>query len=104
MNDIPSHIPPEMVRDFDFDAFCREGDDPFLAASRMLNGPPMVYGSSVFFGRPAWIPTRHALMEEAFLHPEIFSSRRASGSSATPQGSSLISRATLAVRTAGCRR
>jgi len=88
MTEIPAHIPPEMVRDFDFDAFCREGDDPFLAASRMLEGPPMVYGTSVFFGRPAWIPARYALMEEAFLHPEIFSSRRANGSSAMLGGDS----------------
>lgn len=72
---VPSHVPPELVWDHDFDSFCREGDDPYIAASRLLDGPPLIYGTSVFFGQPAWIPTRHALMEEIFLHPELFSSR-----------------------------
>lgn len=85
---VPSHVPTNLVRDFNFDAFCREGDDPFLAASRMLDGPPIVYGTQVFFDRPAWIPARHALIEEIFLHPEIFSSRRANGSSAMLGGDS----------------
>jgi cytochrome P450 len=73
---IRAHVPPELVWDQDFDAFCEELDDPFLAASRMLDGPPIVWGTKVFFGKPAWILARHALIEEAFLHPELFSSRR----------------------------
>lgn len=72
---VPCHVPPKLVRNFDFDAFCHEGDDPYLAASRLLDGPPLIFGTSVFFGQPAWIPTRHALMEEIFLHPELFSSK-----------------------------
>jgi len=73
---IPSHVPPELVWDVDYDSFCREGDDPFLAAARLHDQPPIIYGTRVFFGGPAWIPTSHALIEEIFLHPEIFSSRR----------------------------
>jgi cytochrome P450 len=73
---IPGHVPPELVWDHDFDAFCKELDDPFIAASRMLKGPPIMWGTKVFFGKPAWILARHALIEEAFLHPEWFSSRR----------------------------
>ncbi len=73
---IPDHVPPELVWDHDFDSFCRELDDPFLAASRMLDGPPIVWGRSVFFGRPAWILARHALIEEAFFRTEVFSSER----------------------------
>ena len=52
---VPSHVPPELVRDFDFDAFCHEGDDPYAAASRLFKGPPLIYGTKVFFGGPAWI-------------------------------------------------
>lgn len=74
--EVPDHIPPELVWDHDFDEFCLEGDDPFLAASRMIDGPPLVWGTRVFFGKPAWIPTRYALIEEAFLNHEFFSSRR----------------------------
>ena len=73
---IPAHIPPELVWDHDLDAFCEELDDPFLAGARMLDGPPIVWGTSVFFGHPAWIPTRQALIQEIFLRPEDFSSRR----------------------------
>jgi cytochrome P450 len=73
---IPAHVPPELVWDHDFDAFCQELGDPFQAVSRMLDGPPIVYGTSVYFGNPAWILARHALIQEAFVHPELFSSRR----------------------------
>jgi cytochrome P450 len=73
---IPADLPPELVWDHDYDAFCRELGDPFLAASRLLDGPPVIRGSKVFFGMPAWILTRHALIEEAFLRPEFFSSKR----------------------------
>jgi hypothetical protein len=38
--EVPDHVPAGLVRDFDFDAYCYEGDDPFLAASRMLAGLP----------------------------------------------------------------
>lgn len=74
--DVPDHVPPELVWDRDFDSFCRELDDPFLAASRMLDGPPIVWGRSAFFGRPAWILSRHAMIEEAFFRTDIFSSER----------------------------
>lgn len=73
---VPPHVPHELVWDFDYDSFCHEGDDPFLAASRLLDGPPIIYGTRVFFGGPAWIPTRHAVIEEIFLDPATFSSRR----------------------------
>jgi cytochrome P450 len=78
--EIRANIPPEMVWDNDFDAFCNEGDDPFCSAARMLEGPPIVRGARVFYGKPAWILARHALIEEAFLRPDIFSNRRESGS------------------------
>lgn len=74
----PPHVSPALVRDFDYDAYCCEGDDPFLAATRLHAEPSIIYGTKVFFGEPAWIPTRHAVIEEIFLHPEIFSSQRPS--------------------------
>lgn len=73
---IPAHVPPELVWDGSFDEFCHELDDPFMAASRMLDGPPVVWGTRTFFDKPAWILTRNALIEEAFLHPDLFSSKR----------------------------
>jgi len=73
---IPAHVPPELVWDHDYTAFCREGEDPFQAAARLHDGPEIVYGTNVFFGDPAWIPTRHAVIEEIFLDPQTFSSRR----------------------------
>lgn len=73
---LPAHIPPPMIWDRDFDAFCSEGDDPFLAAARMHDGPPIVFGAKVFFGEPAWIIVSQELLQEAFLRPDIFSNRR----------------------------
>jgi len=73
--DIPSHIPEELVWDHDLDAFTAEFDDPFLAGCRLHDGPDIVWGTRAFFGQPAWILTRHARIQEAFLDYEHFSSR-----------------------------
>ncbi len=74
MTQIPAHVPPHLFRDFDFDAFCDEGDDPFLAAARLIDGPSMIFGTQVTHEGAAWIPTRNVLMEEIFLRPDLFSS------------------------------
>ena len=37
-----SHIPAELVWDHSFDAFTAEGDDPFLAITRLHDLPPVM--------------------------------------------------------------
>ncbi|MFA7585380.1 MAG: cytochrome P450 [Novosphingobium sp.] len=70
------HVPGHLLWDNDFNDFCHEGDDPHVAAARLIGQPPVILGRSVSFGRPAWILTNHAAMEQAFLSPHIFSNQR----------------------------
>jgi len=70
----PDHVPPELYWDHDLIAFTAELDDPFVAASRLHDGPDMIWAREVGFGRSAWIPTRYALQEEVFSDFVRFSS------------------------------
>lgn len=72
----PDHVPPELIWNHSIDAFNRELDDPFLAASRLHDGPDIIWAQSAILGRPAWVLTRHALIQEAYFDPEHFSSDR----------------------------
>jgi cytochrome P450 len=74
--DIPPHVPGECVWDRDFAAFLHEGDDPYLAAARLHDGPGVIWVPTGAHGRPTWIFTRHALIEEGFADWEAFSSKR----------------------------
>ena len=86
---VPDHVPPELVWDHSLDDFNRELDDPFLAASRLHEGPRIIWVAKAFFGHPAWVLTRHALIEEAFIDYEHFSHRR-SRTLAQAMGESLV--------------
>lgn len=70
----PSHVPPELVWDDSLSRFNSELDDPFIAASRLLDGPPLFYARDGAQGRPGWVIARHALLKEAFIDWEHFSS------------------------------
>jgi len=48
-------VPPELVMEGDFDEFAAEGDDPFLAISRLHDRPPVIWGAEANFKRPGWI-------------------------------------------------
>lgn len=71
---VPDHVPPELVWDNSLEAFNSELDDPFLAASRLLDGPPVFWARDGAHGRPGWVIARHALLQEAFVDYEHFSS------------------------------
>jgi cytochrome P450 len=72
----PDHVPPELVWDRDFAAFLSELDDPYLAAGRLHDGPGVLWVTNASNGKPAWVLTRHALIEEGFADWRRFSSRR----------------------------
>jgi cytochrome P450 len=74
--DIPAHVPAECVWEHDLAAFLHEGDDPFLAAGRLHQGPALVWSPSAAHGRPAWIFTQHEVIREAYSDWQAFSSRR----------------------------
>jgi len=73
---IPDHVPPELVWDKSFDAFTAEGDDPFLAISRLHDLPPIIWATDASYGRPGWVLTRYGLISEVFMDHEHFSAER----------------------------
>jgi cytochrome P450 len=75
---VPGHVPPELVWDYRLDDFNRESDDPYLAASRLYDGPGIIWATDAGFDRPGWVLTRHALIQEAFIDSAHFSSARTS--------------------------
>ena len=70
----PDHVPSELRWDHSLAGFTSELDGPFLAASRLLEGPPVFWARDGAQGRPGWVIARHALLLEAFIHWEHFSS------------------------------
>lgn len=70
----PDHVPADLFWDHSLEAFTAELDDPFLAASRLHQGPDIFWARDVVYGRPAWVFTRQALIQEALAAPELFSS------------------------------
>lgn len=78
-SDIPGHVPAHLVWDHSLEAFCHELDDPFLAASRLHQGPDIFWATDSGHGRPSWVITRHALQQEAFADFHHFSSHGGTG-------------------------
>lgn len=71
---VPDHVPPELYWDHDINQFAAELDDPFLAVSRLYDGPDMIFARGASRGMPGWIPTRYALIEEVFMDADRFMS------------------------------
>jgi cytochrome P450 len=60
--------------DHNLTEFSAELDDPFVAASRLHDGPDLIWARDVGYGRSGWIPTRYALQHEVFVDSQRFSS------------------------------
>jgi cytochrome P450 len=71
---VPAHVPTELYWDHSLAEFNSELDDPFMAASRLLDGPPVFWARDAVQGRPGWVIARHALLQEAFVDWPHFSS------------------------------
>jgi cytochrome P450 len=83
---IPDHVPAHLVWDRSLEDYCHELDDPFLAASRLHDGPDIFWCTNESYGQPGWVLTRHALVREAFVDHEHFSSHGGSGIEHIVQG------------------
>jgi cytochrome P450 len=75
----PDHVPPKLRWDHSLGEFAHELDDPFLAVSRLHDGPDIFYGRDTGHEIPAWVITRHALQQEAFVDWKHFSSQGGTG-------------------------
>ena len=71
---VPDHVPNELFWDHSYEEFAHEGDDPYLAISRLHEGPGIVWTPNAQFGEPGWLVTRHAYVQEVFTDWEHFSS------------------------------
>lgn len=74
--EIPAHIPQELVWDRSYDEFTAEGDDPFLAVTRLHDLPPVIWATDASYGRPGWVCTRFDSVSGVFLDPARFSAER----------------------------
>ncbi len=73
--EFPDHVPEGLRWAHSLKEFVNQGDDPFLAASRLHDGPDIIYARDASQGRPGWIVTRHALQQDVFVDFEHFSSK-----------------------------
>jgi cytochrome P450 len=73
---VPPHVPEELVWDHSFDAFTAELGDPYLAISRLHDGPGIIWATDASYGRPGWVVTRNDLISEVFIDHEHFSGER----------------------------
>ena len=46
---VPDHIPPGLVWDNNLPSFVRELDDPYIAAARLHDGPPVIWSTNALF-------------------------------------------------------
>lgn len=73
---VPDHVPAACVWNHDFADFLSKGDDPYLAASRLHEGPGIIWCANASHGEPAWIFTQHSVIEEGYTDYLKFSSAR----------------------------
>lgn len=71
---VPDHVPAGLVWDHSLEEFIDELDDPFLAASRLHDGPDIFWATDAHFSKPGWVVTRQKLIEEVYVDPGHFSS------------------------------
>ena len=76
---VPPHVPKELVWDHDLEKFQCEFNDPFVAVSRLHQGPDVIWATQLPHGQSGWVITRHALQQEAFVDHEHFTSKGGSG-------------------------
>lgn len=76
LDTVPDHVPDECVWNNDLAEFLHEGDDPYLAAGRLHDGPGVLWVPTAAHGQPAWVFTQHALIQEGFFDWKAFSSKR----------------------------
>ena len=71
--DIPAHVPPGLIWDHDLGTFSAQFDDPFVGACDAIHeGPDIVWATSAYNGRPGWLLTRFALIDEVHMNPSQF--------------------------------
>jgi len=79
----PDHVPESLYWPHSLTQFTTEQEDPFIAAARLHDGPDIFWAKESALGKPGWVVTRHALIQEIFENTDLFSSTRDANSGAT---------------------
>ena len=74
LDNVPTHVRPELVWNHDLATFVSELDDPYASYGRLHDGPDVVWAPLAMRGRAGWLVTRYELMAEIMMDPERFSS------------------------------
>lgn len=72
----PAHVPDHLIWDHDVDVFPAQFPDPYVGAGDAVHrGPDIVWAAKgAYCGRPGWMLTRCAHIQEVHLDPARFSS------------------------------
>ena len=70
---IPANVPPERVWNHGIDDYVAGAEDPYLAISVLHQGPDIVWSPIGVWGKPNWILTRYAAIQDAFMDHRRFS-------------------------------
>ena len=71
---VPAHVPPELRWDHSIDSFPAGFADPYVGACDAIHaGPDIVWATKgAYTGRPGWMLTRFAHLQEVHFDPERF--------------------------------
>lgn len=83
LEDVPAHVPPELVREWPLNTDPEVRVCPFRAAAKMFDGPPIFFssGTPATAGQPSWVVVPSKLQREVLQATDLFLS---SGSVTTP--------------------
>ncbi len=72
---VPAHVPPHLVRDFQLEALPgMERDSVQAAVDAVRGGPEIFYGLGARRDQSAWVVTTHDLIREVYQDAQLFSS------------------------------
>ncbi len=72
----PPHVPDDLFVVGSIHQLAAAGEDPFRGISCLHEGPEILFLTDACRGNPGWVPTRHDILQEIFMNPQLFSSRQ----------------------------
>jgi cytochrome P450 len=76
---VPDHVPPELVRSFDFSDAPGMRSCPFAATASLHDGPPIFWNTNTPRFGASWVATRAADIRFILNHPDLFSNKGETG-------------------------
>jgi cytochrome P450 len=79
MQDVPDHVPENLVQDISFHSAPGIETDPTIVIDGLRDDRPIVYGLGARRGKHAWLFKSYEIQAEAYRSPQLFSSNHFSG-------------------------